>query len=154
MAQKNATYNVYNGSGYDEIMLKTLAEQVIFASGKNLTDIGTRETLWSGIVWLKNAVMNLTQNLQYYNCIQLEVIIDNTLRIFDIDLDETTPFSFIVPRITAVSTWQIITLVVKKSSNTQISVVESYLTDPNNVSDSWANDGEAKIIKVTGIRRA
>lgn len=32
MAQKKATYKVYNGSNFDEIMLKTLAEQVVESS--------------------------------------------------------------------------------------------------------------------------
>lgn len=154
MAQKNTTYKVYNGTDWDTHYFETAPDQVKYQSGKKLTDIGVRETLWSGTVWLKNAVMNLTQNLQYYNCIQLEVLIDNTIRIFTVDLDEITPYTFLVPRITTISTGQLITLVVKKTSNTQISLVESYLTDPNNISDSWANDGEAKIIKVTGVRRA
>lgn len=39
MAQKKATYKVYNGSNFDEIMLKTLASQVGLKDGRNLESI-------------------------------------------------------------------------------------------------------------------
>lgn len=38
MAVKKSTYRVDNGTGWDEHMLKTLAEQVFFKNGKNLED--------------------------------------------------------------------------------------------------------------------
>lgn len=39
MAQKNATYKVYNGSSFDEIMLKTKASQVILENGKTVEEL-------------------------------------------------------------------------------------------------------------------
>ena len=38
MAIKKGTYKVDNGSGYDEIMFKTLAEQVLFTDGQTFQD--------------------------------------------------------------------------------------------------------------------
>lgn len=147
-------FKSFNGYDWDKHYFETSPDQIKYPSGKTLDNIGQRETLWDGIVWLKNAVMELIKNLQFYNCIQLEVLIDEKLRIFAVDLDETRPFTFVIPRITTIGTWHLINLAVKKTSNTQISLVESSLANPNNPSDSWANGGEAKIIKVTGIRRA
>lgn len=39
MAQKNATYKVYNGSSFDEIMLKTKASQVILENGRTVEEL-------------------------------------------------------------------------------------------------------------------
>lgn len=45
MAQKNATYKVYNGSSFDEIMLKTLAEQVVESSARKFVTTAEKTKL-------------------------------------------------------------------------------------------------------------
>lgn len=45
MAQKNATYKVYNGSTFDEIMLKTLAEQVVESSARKFVTAAEKTKL-------------------------------------------------------------------------------------------------------------
>lgn len=57
MAVKKGTYKVDNGSGFDEIMLKTLAEQINFKNGKNLEagfvcrkDVNGYQSFPSGII--------------------------------------------------------------------------------------------------------
>lgn len=47
MAQKNATYKVFNGSTFDEIMLKTLAEQVVESSARKFVTAAEKTKLES-----------------------------------------------------------------------------------------------------------
>lgn len=47
MAQKNGTYKVYNGSGFDEIMLKTLAEQVVESTARKFVTAAEKTKLES-----------------------------------------------------------------------------------------------------------
>lgn len=72
MAQKKATYKVYNGSNFDEIMLKTLASQVIQdATHRFITD--TEKTNWNGAVTkLNNFLLSLAtgspNDHEYFYC--------------------------------------------------------------------------------------
>lgn len=149
MAQKNATYKVYNGSSFDEIMFKTSADQVLYENGKTLKDM-KRETLWSGTVWIKNGVMELTEDLENYNSIQIELSADNRTKIFNVNKESENVLTYI--RITSLNTCQFANFVIRKENNRSFKLVESKLYNSANINDNWGNNGEVKIIKVTAIR--
>ena len=54
MTKKNAVYKVADGKGgFDEIMLKSIAEQIFFNDNKNLQEkLFMKEKLWEGCTYL------------------------------------------------------------------------------------------------------
>lgn len=102
MAQKNATYKVYNGSTFDEIMLKTLAEQVAESSTRKFVTAAEKTKLES----FSTEIDNDYYTLRFPN----GIIIQSSWATADSGSEQYVTFKYAFPNsclnVICISSWQ------------------------------------------------